>query len=401
MKISIPKFSRDAKLFLFGNFINGFGITGFNLLFNLYLKSKGIGEGSIGRLLSVGAYSTMLMVLPASFLIRKFSLKKIFTFTVLFLISGYLLAVISASLKSIFIGMIISGMCSAIFSCVGGPLIMEVSGPEERTLLFSFNFAISLSASIFGNILAGNLSVILNRFNITQEIALKFAIIIHLFIASFSLIPFLSIRDARIFDEEENIFKMHTKIGLILKLSTPHLLVGFGAGLSIPFLNLYFRDRFSLSTSTIGYFFSISQLTMIFGTLIAPFISKHKGKIITIVLSQIFSVPFLFILSVTNNLPIAFISFILRSSLMNMAQPIVTNFSLEMVDKNTRPFLSGLLTIAWISGWGLSANIGGKIIESKGYSLPFNLTGIFYIISSILYLRLLLPLEISREKNKK
>jgi predicted MFS family arabinose efflux permease len=278
---------------------------------------------------------------------------------------------------------------------------MEVSGPEERTLLFSFNFAISLSASIFGNILAGNLPVILNRFNITQEIALKFAIIIHLFIASFSLIPFLSIRDARIFDEEENIFKMHTKIGLILKLSTPHLLVGFGAGLSIPFLNLYFRDRFSLSTSTIGYFFSISQLTMIFGTLIAPFISKHKGKIITIVLSQIFSVPFLFILSVTNNLPIAFISFILRSSLMNMAQPIVTNFSLEMVDKNTRPFLSGLLTIAWISGWGLSANIGGKIIESKGYFLPFNLTGIFYIISSILYLRLLLPLEISREKNKK
>lgn len=393
MKISKPGFSKDAWLFLSGNFINGFGITGFSLLFNLYLKSKGLGEGSIGRILSVSAYSTMIMVIPASILIRKFNLKKIFIFTVLCLLSGYLIAVLSTSLSRIVLGMIIAGMCSAIFSCVGGPLIMEVSGPEERTLLFSFNFATTLTSGILGNVVAGNLPVVLKRFNINDETGLKIAIIIHLFVALFSLIPFLSIKNARLFDEEDNIFKTQTKIGLIVKLSLPHLIVGFGAGLSIPFLNLYFRERFLLKTSTIGYFFSFSQLTMIIGTLLAPFISKKRGKVITIVISQILSVPFLFILSITKSLPIAFLSFILRSSLMNMAQPLVTNFSLEMVDKNTRPLLSGLLTIAWISGWGLSANIGGKIIELKGYFIPFNLTGIFYILSSILYLKFLLPLE--------
>lgn len=399
MKINKPKFSRDAWLFLAGNFIDGFGITGFNLLFNLYLKTKGFGEGNIGRILSVSAYSTMLMVIPASILIRKFSLKRIFIFTVLCLISGYLIAVLSDSVNKIVLGMIIAGMCSAIFSCVGGPLIMEVSGPEERTMLFSFNFATTLTSGILGNIVAGNLPVFLNRFRINDETGLKIAIIIHLFIALFSLIPFLSIKNARLFDEEDNIFKIHTKIGLIIKLSLPHLLVGFGAGLSIPFLNLYFKERFLLKTSTIGYFFSFSQLTMIIGTLLAPFISKRRGKVMTIVISQILSVPFLFILSITKSLPIAFLSFILRSSLMNMAQPLVTNFSLEMVDKNTRPLLSGLLTIAWISGWGLSANIGGKIIETKGYFLPFNLTGIFYILSSILYLRFLLPMENIQNRN--
>lgn len=36
---------------------------------------------------------------------------------------------------------------------------------------------------------------------------------------------------------------------------------------------------------------------------------------------------------------------------MNMAQPLVSNFSLEMVNKNDRALISGILTVAWLSAW--------------------------------------------------
>ncbi len=41
----------------------------------------------------------------------------------------------------------------------------------------------------------------------------------------------------------------------------------------------------------------------------------------------------------------------------------------------------------------MSANIGGKLIEKYGYFIPFNLTLTAYIISSILYIVVVLPLE--------
>jgi MFS family permease len=203
------------------------------------------------------------------------------------------------------------------------------------------------------------------------------------------------IREERLVEKGNlgNFFHIETSKILIFKLSIPHILVGLGAGLTVPFLNLYFRDRFLLDSAKIGYLFSFSQIMMITGTLLAPFISKIFGKIKTVIISQILSVPFLFILSITYNLPLAAISFLLRATLMNMAQPLVMNFSLEIVKKNDRPFVSGILNMAWLSAWGVSANLGGKIIEMKGYFIPFNLTLMAYIISSILYALLLLPIE--------
>ncbi|MEO0246045.1 MAG: hypothetical protein ABIM82_06840, partial [candidate division WOR-3 bacterium] len=103
--------------------------------------------------------------------------------------------------------------------------------------------------------------------------------------------------------------------------------------------------------------------------------------------------------SITYNLPLAAISFLLRATLMNMAQPLVINFSLEIVEETDRPLVSGILNVAWLSAWGISANLGGRIIEREGYFLPFNLTLVFYVISSFLYYFFILPIE--KKKNIK
>lgn len=388
------KFKRDAILFLAGNFLLGFGFSGFGLLFNLYLKEIGFGEGKIGFLLALMTYATIITIFPAAFIIKKSKIKSIFIISILFSTVGYFISINIYEYLGIALGMIIIGFSSSFFSVISGPFIMQVSSPFERPHLFSLNFAISLVSGILGNILAGNLPIIFFKNNIPLISGYRFAMIIHVLISLLSLFPFLLIKEGKIVDEENlKIFNIKTSKVLILKLSVPHLLVGFGAGLTVPFLNLYFRDRFLLDSSKIGYLFSLSQFMTILGTLSAPFFSNIFGKIKTVIISQILSVPFLFILSITYNLPLAAISFLLRATLMNMAQPLVVNFSLEIIHESDRPLISGILNVAWLLGWGISANLSGKLIESHGYFLPFNLTLIFYVISSFLYYFFILPLE--------
>jgi predicted MFS family arabinose efflux permease len=183
----------------------------------------------------------------------------------------------------------------------------------------------------------------------------------------------------------EIFFQFKTRTAIIVKLFLPNLITGLGAGLSIPFINLYFKNWFGVPTNIIGLYFSASQFLMIMGLLIAPLISEKIGKIRTVFVSQIFSIPFLIIMGITKNIPLAVVSFLIRTALMNMAQPLFTNFAMEKVHKDEQTLTNALLVIAWTTGRGLSASIGGLLIEHlSSYGPPFFTTSFLYLVSSIL-----------------
>ena len=69
---------------------------------------------------------------------------------------------------------------------------------------------------------------------------------------------------------------------------------------------------------------------------------------------------------------------------MNMAQPLFTNFAMEKVRTDEQPFTNALLVIAWTAGWGVSASIGGYLIEHFSYSVPFLSTSLLYLISTVI-----------------
>ena len=86
---------------------------------------------------------------------------------------------------------------------------------------------------------------------------------------------------------------LRTKGRLFFRLVFPSFLVGLGAGLIIPFLNLYFRDRFNLSTQTIGIYYAMVQASMIVGVLFGPELARRYGMVRTIVISELASLPFM------------------------------------------------------------------------------------------------------------
>ena len=379
---NLRMFSLNARLFLFGTFFMSMGFSGFMLLFNLYLKEIGFLEGRIGNILSAMTIGTTIMAIPASIIIRRFSIKRILIIATPIAMFCYLIQVTTSQYHMILAGAFMAGLTSVYFQVSSGPFFMRNSTPKERPYLFSLHFAFMLVAGIIGSILGGFLPGIIEKSGMVPYLTYRYTLCIFSGLVLIALFPYIMIKEKPAPKITEK-FKIHSG-RLIIKLFLPNLVVGIGAGLSIPFVNLYFKDVFLTPTNLIGIFYSLQQFLMITGLLIAPVIAERIGKIKTVVFSQLISIPFLITLGITHNLGIAVVAFLIRAAMMNMAQPLFTNFAMEKVKHDEQAFTNALLVIAWTAGWGVSASIGGWLIERYSFTIPFFATSTFYLISTII-----------------
>ena len=385
-RANIKLISRNGWLFLTGTFFMGMGFSGFMLLFNLYLKSINLGEGRIGNIITASTVGTLIMAIPASVVIRRFSIKKILLLSTPVTLVCYFIQVSTAHYTTIIWASLISGIASVFFQVTAAPFFMRNSSPRERPYLFSLNFAAALVAGIIGSILGGILPGIIEKSGFSADLTYRYTLYIFGGLVMVAFIPYLMINEKveEKSGRNDGLFRFTTRVSLIMKLFLPNFITGLGAGLSIPFMNLYFKNRLLITTNLIGIYFSISQFLMITGLLVAPLIAEKMGKIRTVFYSQVISIPFLVIMGITVNHSLAVVSYLIRAVLMNMAQPLFTNYAMEKVQKDEQALTNALLVIAWTAGRGLSASIGGILIEHFSYGPPFFATSLLYLISSIL-----------------
>lgn len=384
-------FSRNARLFLIGIFFLGLNYAGFMLLLNLYFKEIGFTEDLIGEVLSFTAWGMALVSVPAALIIPRVSIKKILIVSVLLAGFFYLLQATLVERNQLLTASLILGMVSTVARVAAAPFLMRYSTPKERTYLFSLHFGIYLLAAIVGSLGGGYLPDLFSHLGSSRAVAFRYSLYASVFLGVLSLIPFLMIK-ADVKAREKSVAKkawdrklLAEKSLLLFRLCLPSFIVGMGAGLVIPFLNLYFRDRLSADTGTIGVYFALLQFFMLAGILIGPILSKKFGMIKTIVTTQLSSIPFMLILAFTYNLPLAVGAFLLRGALMNMGQPISSNFAMEKVREKEQALTNAFLMLSWTGSWAITANLGGRLIKAYSFTPPLLIAVGFYVLSSILY----------------
>lgn len=384
-------FSRNARLFLVGIFFVGLNYSIFALLLNLYFKEIGFTEDLIGEVLSWGAWGMTIISVPAALIIPKVQVKKILIVSVIFAGIFYLLQASFVERTQLFLASFALGMLSSLARVAAAPFLMRNSTPKERTYLFSLHFGIYLVAAIVGSLGGGYLPNLFSHYVGSGAIAFRYSLYLSVFLSMLALIPFTMIKpekkeDEPFIDKKSWGKKVIAQRGaLLFRLCFPFFILGMGAGLIIPFLNLYFRERFLLPAGTIGIFFALLQFFMLAGILIGPLLSKKLGMIKTIVSTQLSSLPFMLVLAFTYNLPLAVVSFLFRGALMNMSQPIFTNFAMEKVKEKEHALANALLMLSWTASWAVSANLGGRLIKTYSFTPPLLITVGLYIISSVLY----------------
>ncbi|MDH4156483.1 MAG: MFS transporter [candidate division Zixibacteria bacterium] len=386
---NVRLFSRNARLYLFGSFLIGVNFQVFQLLLNLYLKELGFLEGDIGRVLSSRAIGMTLIAIPAALILSRIRLKPILLGScVLFAVFSFFITSYETLILLMGFAML-GGMAVTFYQVAAAPFYMRNSTPPERTHLFSFSFGTMLLAGMIGSVTSGKIVTVLADVTGDMVLGYRYTLYMAIAVGLLALIPFMMIRSSRPSPEEDrislNMAQLRRRGKFYFKISISNFLVGMGAGLIIPFLNLYFRDRFHLQPDTIGLFYFLVHFSMFSGILSGPILAKKLGLVRTVVITQLASLPFMLILSYTYTLPLAVVAFIVRGGLMNLGQPIVTNFGMEVAEKREQGLVNALLAVAWTSSWMISAAVGGKLIEEYGYTFTMNLTIILYIISTFTF----------------
>jgi predicted MFS family arabinose efflux permease len=382
-------FSRNVRLYLLASFLIGLTFAGYMLLLNLYLREQGSSEAFIGSILSAGAVGMTIASIPAAFILRRIRLKRIllsttviYGFSIIFLtwlpVGGYL-AIISFT----------AGTALTFYRVAAAPFFMRNSTPRERTYIFSLNFGVMLLASMTGSLVFGRMVTVLSDAMGNMIEAYRWTFLVSVGLGLLAAVPFSMIKAADPREENEkgefSLALVKRQAGLYTKLFLPYFVVGSGAGLIIPFLNLYFRDRFGQPPDKIGLFYFAVHGTMLLGILAGPVLARKMGLVRTLVSTQLISIPFMVVLAYSYSLPVAFVAFLMRGALMNLGQPIGRNFGMEMVSKSEQALVNALLMVGWTSSWMVSTAIGGKLIEVHGYTLPLMLAVVLYIVSSVLY----------------
>ena len=380
----------NARKYLLGSFFIGMTYASFQLLLNLYLREKGCSEGFIGSVLSAGAIGTALVCIPGAIILSRIRLKAVLTISTLLYMASGLITIYTDSKEIIWLSFLCGGMMLTFYRIAAAPFFMRNSSPIERPYLFSLSFGISVVAGVVGSFLFGRLVEYFAGSCGTDSVwAHRLALTVGISFSLLALIPFGLIRTPNSISSEDSLEISKEIIRKVrrpfLRLALPYFLVGAGAGMIIPFLNLFFRDRFGQSPQEIGFYYGMVNLTMFIGVMAGPVLVRKFGMVRTLVYTQLLSIPFMLVLAFSYSFPLVIFAFLMRGGLMNMGQPIGTNFAMEMVPKAYHGLLNAFLSFAWMSSWMVAAQVGGLVIEKYGYSASLLVAVGMYVLSTVLY----------------
>lgn len=385
--------STNVKLFLLGNAIQGMGMSVHGLLFNLYLKEIGFGESVIGSLISTTSLGISLMAIPAALIVERFHAKYL-VITGMLLCSVFLsIQILNSSENGLFTFGLMASMFQALFNISVSPFYLRNSKPELRVQIFTLNSSLNILAHMFGYLIGGYLPEIVRWFDPSQTRLETYrgAIIMSLVVVLCSNFLFMRLKRVAIPKHvKKNFFQglKEKEWKILSRLIAPKLCLAFGGGMVVPFLNLYLKERFHLSTKMIGVSYAALQLFIFIGIFVTPSLIKKTTHLRFITFSSMLAVPFMLTMGIASSVGVVLSCFFLRGVVMNMSAPITSVFEMEHVKETECAFASAIIIFFYHLVYMFSTRIGGIMIEAFSFGPTFYIAAGFYGLGSFLYFRL-------------
>jgi len=282
----------------------------------------------------------------------------------------------------------VAGAGFIVHHVVSDPFFMRNSGPTERLHLFGVKWALEILASVVGVAGGGWLARHLGETLGSPLLGFRITLLLAAATILLAIIPYVLIHSPapdRADALDPRLWR-HRRPRHLFRLAGPQFLVGLGAGLIIPFLNLYFRDRFGADAGRIGEIFGLGQVLTALGFVVGPVLARRFGMIRMVVTAQLTSIPFFLTLAFTGRMEIAILAFWMRAALMNMNAPIFSNFAMEVVEDRDQTLTNAVLQLSWNLSWMVSAQVGGLLIQHHGFVPPMLTTVALYCSASLLLL---------------
>lgn len=395
--------SLNIKLFFLANVLFQIGGGMFSVLYNLYIQGLGYGDAMNGKVVSIQSLATALMFIPVGLLGDRSSRKRLLMIGAMF--SG--LAFVGRSFLdsefSLLSLAVLSGLFASIFQVLAIPFLAESIPMKQRLRIFSYYSSIVLASQVLGSMGGGMLADLFQTFGMSRITSLQIVLTIGGIATFTAFIPLLFIVEAKrssATTERIDLTKVEpsaepksqsprSDYKMIGQFAVVQLIIGIGSGLVIPYLNLYFTNRFSVSLSAVGLLISLGQIMTIVSMLIGPSLAAKVGSVKAVVCFQLLSLPFLLLTGFTNLFAIAAISFLFRQALMNAANPIQSTVLIDRVSNSSRGIANSITQTAFMLGWAFMGPIQSYLVTTYGYywgyAITFSITGVLYVSAAALY----------------
>jgi len=382
------------------NLVNG----SFILILNIYLRKMGFVDEQIGSFTSYRFLGVLTLAFPFGIFIKGKSLKPYFLISSLIIpIAAFLMIesvkwnnplLIKISFLSWGLGLMLLQVCAL-------PYIMRTTPKSVLSEAITLNFSMWSLAIIITGISIGVLTRMQNftLFGISFPWDEYHIILLFILISLSAVILISRMEESKPRSPSSEFSRNFSSLlldydwFLIIKALVPTSLIAIGAGLTIPFINLFFYSVFSMDSAQFGILGSVASAMSFIALLLAPTLKRKYGYNISIILTQSIGVILLVVLIFTELystihgiIYIAIASYIFRQPLMHISSPITSELTMKYVGEKNQELISAINSSIWSASWFISAKIFQYLRELNfPYYKIFFLTAIMYSIGIFLY----------------
>lgn len=377
------RFSRNARLLLLSTLLGAFSAGVFRVAYNLYVLELGFTAADAGRLVTSASLAAGLAAIPAGLLALRVGAKPVILGGAVLLGVGTALQVTPFGYGYLVAGAALGGLGGALWNVVIAPLYAGSADDEGRSYLFTVAAIVFLGMSFAGNAVGGwapraladatGWPVWLGFFAVLSAAALY---------GGLGFFPLLALRAPAARIDRSAFGALRGQVNAIARLLIVHVVIAVGAGLTIPFLNVYFTRQLGLTEAQFGLLAGAGLMTRLGASVFGPIAARRLGKVTAIVVAQSASIPLLLAMGLLPWPLGSSLAFLARGALMNMTAPVRGALYMERVTEAARPATNACLLLAWNLAWAGAAAIGGVLAEQRALAVAVMVTAACYALAN-------------------
>lgn len=363
----------------------------------LYLKAEGFTNDAIAGITATRFAGVLLFALPLGIFIRGKKVKKLFTLSAFLVPFFALCTVFLVKTHNVLLMHAAQFLWGASFTFMQIPVIpfiLRNCRKENHTAGIALSYSTYSFAGITSGMLISALDFVNPDFFDERMVLLLFSV------SGFAGVWMMS----KVKIEEKTIERKKRNESVsydwfvIVKALIPTLIIAIGAGLTIPFISLFFEEVHHFDKGDFSVISSIAAILVAWAALTVPSIKRNIGYKIAIPTTQSLAVISLVALATTQlysqytiAVVIAVICYLLRQPLMNVAGPMTTEIVMGYVGRKNQEIVSALIAAIWSGSFFLSGLIVAVLFANHvSFVNIFLLTAGLYALGVIWYYFLIL-----------
>ncbi len=389
--------NRNVAVFFGHSMLLHVGLMGVtDVLLNFYLVSIGYEPGVIGLLQGLPRLGGFVTGLPVGLVANRMGNRRILVLSSYGLAASVAAVVIFPGLFLLGLSRFALGFFFGAGQVVTSPYMVTLTRREEHTAQFAYHNFVSMVAVATGSFVGGYLPLWLSTVFAIPTLggipaeqtpnAYRAALLIGALMVLLSVIPLYALPKDKSHTApkpDEPIYDGPVPWGLLIKLSLPLFVFGISGGLTFPFYNLFFRERYGLVDSTVGTILALGWLSMALIPMLNPVWERRVGRASALTGLMIAGTVAFFGLGASSILAFAVPFYLLGIGLRNTMQPLYQPLLMGTLPPHLHALASSVGLVLWNIGWFGSTSSFGFLEANVGYGSIMLIVGVFVLLNGL------------------